>query len=72
MPSIVTGPFKVNTNSGIMNFGDTLNIAPKSIFKQVNGAGGTNTGDFVTTNNGISISSAIDPDVADQTQAGNL
>ncbi|MEK4027963.1 spore germination protein [Pseudobacillus sp. FSL P4-0506] len=71
MPSIVSGPFKVNTNSGVLNFGDTLNISPKSIFKEVRGSGGGNTGDFMMTNNGISISTAMDPDIADQTQANN-
>lgn len=71
MPSIVGGPFKVNSNGGVMNFGDALNISPKSTLKEVRGSGGGNTGDFIITNNGISISNATDPDVVDQNQAGN-
>ncbi|GLY09261.1 spore germination protein [Bacillus badius] len=71
MPSIVTGPFKVNSNGGVMNFGDTLNIAPKSILKEVRGAGGSNVGDLTMTNTGISITNSLDPDLVDQPQAGN-
>ncbi|MGO4886741.1 spore germination protein [Anaerobacillus sp. MEB173] len=65
MPSIV-GPFKVNSNSGVMNFGDSLNISPKSNEKSVSGSGGGNTGDFIMTNNGININNMIDPDIIDQ------
>ncbi|RJS60514.1 spore germination protein [Bacillus sp. PK3_68] len=72
MPSIISGPFKVNSNSGVLNFGDALNISPKSVGKEVNGSGGGNVGDFIMTNNGVSINNTIDPDIADQAQAGNI
>ncbi|WP_088105444.1 spore germination protein [Halalkalibacter urbisdiaboli] len=71
MPSIVGGPIKVNSNEGVMNFGDSLNISPKSTNKVVSGSGGGNTGDFIVTNNGFNINNTSDPDVADQNQGGN-
>lgn len=72
MPSIVGGPFKINSNEGVVNFGDALNISPKSASKNVSGSGAGITGDFVITNNGININNIIDPDVADQNQAANI
>ncbi|WP_227936819.1 spore germination protein [Alkalihalobacillus deserti] len=71
MPSIVAGPFKVNSNGGVMNFGDALNISPKSTSKAVSGSGGGNSGDFIITNNGFNINNVVDPDVLDQNQGGN-
>ncbi len=71
MPSIICGPFKVNENGGIMNFGDALNISPKSVSKSVSGSGGGNSGDFTIVNNGISVNNVLDPDVLDQNQAAN-
>ncbi|WP_416148226.1 spore germination protein [Salipaludibacillus sp. HK11] len=70
MPSIVYGPFKINSNNGVLNFGDTLNISPKSTTKAVSGSGGGNTGDFIITNNGINLNNTLDPDVSDQNIAG--
>ncbi|SDH49763.1 spore germination protein [Alteribacillus bidgolensis] len=72
MPSIVLGPFKFNSNDGVINFGDTRNIAPKETSKSISGSGGGNTGDFLLTNNGININNTIDPDVFDQNQTGNV
>ncbi|RKL69262.1 hypothetical protein CR203_04335 [Salipaludibacillus neizhouensis] len=70
MPSIV-GSFKINSNGGVINFGDTQNISPKSTTKSVSGSGAGNTGDFIVTNNGININNTADPDVVDQNQTGN-
>lgn len=70
MPSIVYGPFKINSNDGVLNFGDTLNISPKATSKTVNGSGGGNAGDFIITNNGINLNNTLDPDVTDQNIAG--
>lgn len=71
MPSIVTGPFKVNSNEGVMNFGDSLNISPKSTSKSVSGSGGGISGDFVITNNGFNMNNVADPDVLDQNLGSN-
>lgn len=72
MPAIVGGPFKINDNSGVINFGPTLNISPKSTSKSVSGSGGGNSGDFTITNNGININNVLDPDIADQNLGGNI
>lgn len=72
MPSIVTGPFKVNDNGGVINFGDTLNISPKSTSKSVAGSGGGNSGDFTVTNNIANANNVLDPDLVDQNQAANI
>lgn len=72
MPAIVGGPFKINENGGVINFGDTLNISPKSTSKSVSGSGGGNSGDFTITNNGINANNVFDPDVVDQNLAGNV
>ncbi|MCP3032021.1 spore germination protein [Halobacillus sp. A1] len=70
MPSIV-GPLRINSISGgVVNFGDSFYVSPKSSSKTANGAGSSNTGDFIATNNGFSNTSAIDPDVNDQNVGG--
>jgi spore germination protein PF len=65
MPSIV-GTFKVVTNSGQLEIGDTFAIAPKSASKSFNGAGSGNTGDFAASINYFSSTNTIDSDVNDQ------
>jgi spore germination protein PF len=65
MPSIV-GPITINSVSGVINFGDSLNISPTSSSKTNAGSGAFNTGDFICTNNGISATNTIDPDISDQ------
>ncbi|OEH94396.1 spore germination protein [Bacillus solimangrovi] len=72
MPSIICGPININSISGIVNFGDSLNTSPKTSSKVISGSGGGNTGNFVNTNNGISLSNNFDPDVVDQPTIGNV
>lgn len=72
MPSIIGSIQVVNVGGGVINFGDSLNIAPKNVSKSHSGAGAANTGGFIITNNGISFNNAIDPDVSDQASVGNL
>ncbi|OLO29031.1 hypothetical protein BTR23_16800 [Alkalihalophilus pseudofirmus] len=71
MPAIVIGPFKINSNEGNISFGDVLNMSPKSAGKTITGSGSALTGDFICTNNGISINGTFDPDVVDQNIAAN-
>ncbi|WP_191561575.1 spore germination protein [Metabacillus idriensis] len=72
MPSII-GSISINTVSGgVVNFGDSFNISPKSVSKAITGSGGGNNGNFITVNNGISKTNSIDPDVNDLNQAANL
>lgn len=67
MPSYIAGPIKITnvSSDATVNFGDTLQIAPKSSSKSLAGAGGGNTGDFLQTNTFISFTNTIDPDIAD-------
>jgi spore germination protein PF len=66
MPSIV-GPITINSVSGgVINFGDSLNISPTSSSKTNAGSGAFNTGEWICTNNGISATNTIDPDLNDQ------
>ncbi|MEC5423659.1 spore germination protein [Virgibacillus sp. C22-A2] len=72
MPAIV-GPIKINNvGGGVINFGDSFYLSPKSNEKTNTGSGSINTGDFICTNNGMSLTSPFDPDVADQNLAGNV
>ncbi|QDP39755.1 spore germination protein [Radiobacillus deserti] len=71
MPSAV-GPLKINSVSGgVVNFGDSFYLAPKSTSKTAAGSGGFNTGDFINTNNGWSSTVTNDPDAADQNVSAN-
>lgn len=66
MPSIV-GPITINSiGGGVVNFGDSLNVSPTSSSKTNAGSGAFNTGDWIVTNNGISVTNSVDPDVNDQ------
>ncbi|RDW18239.1 hypothetical protein CWR48_11685 [Oceanobacillus arenosus] len=71
MPSIV-GPIKINSVSGgVVNFGDSFYLSPKTNSKTNTGSGSFNTGDFITANNGISSTNPFDPDVNDQNNTAN-
>lgn len=69
MPAIIGSLNLANIGGGVVNFGDSLNIAPKSTAKTAQGSGSTLIGAFVITNNGFSATNAIDPDVVDQPTA---
>ncbi|MFE5322982.1 spore germination protein [Paenibacillus sp. NPDC056579] len=68
MPSIVQS-VNINSNSGTVNFGDTLSISPVSSSKAVSGQGGGNTGNVVNTLNGANINNVLDADLIDQPTA---
>lgn len=72
MPSIV-GPVQiVNITDGVVQFGDSLNISPKSTSKTTSGSGAGNSAVFVIANNWFSASNLIDPaDIGDQDIVGN-
>ncbi|WP_226037699.1 spore germination protein [Aquibacillus saliphilus] len=71
MPSIV-GPIKINSvDGGVINFGDSFYLSPKSASKTAAGSGAFNTGDFINTNSGLSATNTVDPDVTDQVVSGN-
>lgn len=71
MPAII-GPVQItNVSGGIVHFGDSLYISPKSNSKTNSGQGSLNTGGFIVTNNGLSSSNVFDADLLDQPSAGN-
>lgn len=71
MPAIV-GPVQIVTVSGgIVQFGDSLYISPKSGTKTFSGSGGFNTGGVIVANNGLSGTNTLDSQLVDQPIAGN-
>ncbi|MEQ2525672.1 spore germination protein [Robertmurraya yapensis] len=71
MPAIV-GPVQiVNVSGGVVQFGDTFFISPKSSSKTISGSGAGNTGGFILTNNAISANNTLDTNLVDQPIAGN-
>ncbi|MEH7355577.1 spore germination protein [Neobacillus drentensis] len=71
MPAIL-GPVQIiNVGGGIVQFGDTVNISPKSSTKTFAGSGGFNTGGLIVTNNGLSGTNVLDTNVIDQPITAN-
>ncbi|QKY71564.1 spore germination protein [Lentibacillus sp. CBA3610] len=71
MPSIV-GPIKINSvDGGVINFGDSFYLSPKSTSKTSSGSGSFNTGDFLNTNSGVNSTNPVDPDINDQNLSAN-
>ncbi|MEH7122061.1 spore germination protein [Bacillus sp. JJ1532] len=71
MPAIV-GPVQImNVDGGIVQFGDALNVSPKTSVKTYSGQGALNTGALIITNNGISGTNVLDTNLIDQPIIGN-
>ncbi|WP_078548238.1 spore germination protein [Litchfieldia alkalitelluris] len=71
MPSIV-GPCKINSiDGGVVNFGDSFYLSPKSAGKAAAGSGAFNTGDFIATNSAVNATNTADPDGNDQQVTAN-
>jgi spore germination protein PF len=71
MPAIV-GPISINSvGGGVVNFGDSFYLSPKSTGKTNAGSGALNTGNWIITNNGLSSTNPFDPDVNDQNVTAN-
>lgn len=68
MPANIFGSIQINTISGngVVEFGDSLLVSPKAASKTPAGAGAINTALIVVTNNGLSNTNYIDPNVLDQ------
>jgi hypothetical protein len=64
MPSLV-GAFKVVSNPGTINNGDSFIIAPTVSTKTYEGSGSSVIGDFPTTINFISLTIVNDSDIVD-------
>jgi spore germination protein PF len=71
MPAII-GPVQITTVSGgVVQFGDSLFISPKSATKSSTGAGAGNTGIGIFTANGFSLNNVLDTNLIDQPITGN-
>ncbi|WP_059172967.1 spore germination protein [Bacillus sp. FJAT-27445] len=71
MPALV-GPVSIhNVTGGTVNFGDVLNISPKSTSKSFEGAGSSNTGIFIATGSAVSGTNVLDTKLIDQPMTGN-
>lgn len=71
MPAII-GPVQiVNVSGGVVQFGDTVYISPKSASKTNAGSGCFNTGAINITANGLSGTNVLDANLLDQPIAGN-
>jgi spore germination protein PF len=71
MPAII-GPLQiVSVGGGVVQFGDTVYISPKSASKTNAGSGGFHTGLVNITWNGLSGTNVLDTKLVDQPIAGN-
>lgn len=71
MPAIV-GPVQIiNVSDGVVQFGDSLFISPKSTGKSNLGAGAGNTGGLIVAFNGVNASNVLDTNLIDQPIIGN-
>ncbi|CAM3655232.1 spore germination protein [Mesobacillus zeae] len=71
MPALI-GPVQIiNVGGGVVQFGDTVYIAPKNNTKTNSGQGTLNTGGFIITNNGLNSSNVVDTNLIDQPTIGN-
>jgi len=71
MPSIV-GPVQIlNVEGGVVHFGDTAIISPKTASKSTSGSGTGSTGALVSVINGVSANATVDSNLIDQPTVGN-
>ena len=71
MPAFV-GPVQIfNVGGGVVQFGDTAVISPKSNSKTTSGSGSNSTGGFVSSINGVSANTTFDTNLIDQPTIGN-
>jgi spore germination protein PF len=66
MTIIFEGVEILQVTGGIVSFGNTANLSPKSAVKDPSGAGSKNQGTWIFTTNGLSYTNYFDPDVSDQ------
>ncbi|OBZ08132.1 MULTISPECIES: spore germination protein [Bacillales] len=66
MPAVVGFVKIVSTGSGsIVQFGDSLEVSPNSASKTYAGSGSFLTGSLTNSNNAVSATNTLDPDVQD-------
>ncbi|CAM3962272.1 spore germination protein [Paenibacillus alkaliterrae] len=68
MPAVVGFVKIVSVGSGsIIQFGDALEVSPSSNSKTYAGSGSFLTGSLTNSNNAVSATNTLDPDVQDNT-----
>lgn len=71
MPAF-TGPVQIlNIGGGVVQFGDTAIISPKSASKYTSGSGSNSSGALINIFDGFSANATIDTNVVDQPLLGN-
>lgn len=71
MPCIIGAVKILSVGSGsVVQFGDTLEVAPVSTSKTYAGAGSFLTGDLSMSNNAVSATNTNDPDLVDSSNTG--
>jgi spore germination protein PF len=72
MPAFLGGVqiLNVEGTAGV-HFGDSAYLSPKTSSMSSNGAGGGNSGAFVTSNSVVSTNNTIDTSIAEQPITGN-
>jgi len=69
MPCIIGNVKILNIGSGgTVQFGDSIQVSPRSTSKTYAGSGSFLTGDLSTSNNAISATATNDPDVQDSSE----
>jgi spore germination protein PF len=63
LPSII-GNININSNVGIVNFGDTLAVTLKLVEKIISGST-AGVGNIVTSSNGPTINNVLNPNLVD-------
>jgi Spore germination protein gerPA/gerPF. len=72
MPAVVGFVKIVSVGSGsIVQFGDTLQSTPSSNSKTYAGSGSFLTGSLTNSNNAVSATNSLDPDLQDNTNVPN-
>lgn len=68
MPAVVGFVKIISVGSGsVVQFGDTVEVTPSSTSKTYAGSGSFLTGSLTNSNNAVSATNTLDPDVQDST-----
>jgi spore germination protein PF len=71
MPCLIGPVLVLNVGGGIVQFGDTAIISPKSSSKTNGGASGFNVGTFLLTYTALNLNTVVDCNAIDQPIIGN-
>jgi spore germination protein PF len=73
MPVMIGGPLNIVNigGTGVVNFGASAAVSPSLASKTFSGCGGSSTGAWVLSTNGLSSTGVLDTSLIDQAVAGN-